>query len=298
MDTVVPKTSNVVVDAVCTSEERFVEMVPLTEVTDYLVITVVTKRNNNPIFRFNTVYDGDMKTQITTGGKLKDNTVNHALLLLHKQFPLVEGFEDTELASLLKIKMKKTKLQILHGAGHWIAMNAKKREEIDVYDSLFSGASINDVFLKQICSIVNTSQSSISINLKSTQQQTNDCDCGVFAIAHIADLAFDKEPANKGYDVTNMRSHLEKCMAEKTFSSFPPNDPKKRIKRSKDSVARKEVYCSCRQAFYCSDIDQDKYNMVECSMCEEWFHKCCQKIPVKVFKNKNESWACSSCKNG
>ena len=52
------------------------------------------------------------------------------------------------------------------------------------------------------------------------QQQRNDSDCGVFAIAFSNCLAFGEDPTFVNFDVLRMRSHLAACLRNGRISLF------------------------------------------------------------------------------
>ena len=77
---------------------------------------------------------------------LNDRHINYAQILLHYQFPMVEGLQNT---LLQKSKAKTNKingggLQIIHDRGnHWIvASTISSDKSIQVYDSVYS--TVND----------------------------------------------------------------------------------------------------------------------------------------------------------
>ena len=52
-----------------------------------------------------------------------DETINLAQVLLHKNFPLTNGFEDTKLGNLSQFSVPKNNfIQIIHDHNHWITI--------------------------------------------------------------------------------------------------------------------------------------------------------------------------------
>ena len=57
--------------------------------------------------------------------------------------------------------------------------------------------------------------------LAPVQQQTNDSDCGVFAIAFPVSLALGTDPMHVTFDIRRMRLHLAACLEDKKLNMFP-----------------------------------------------------------------------------
>ena len=53
------------------------------------------------------------------------------------------------------------------------------------------------------------------------QQQTNDSDCGVFAIAFATSLVLGCTPQYMTFDITKMRPHLVACLRAGAMTQFP-----------------------------------------------------------------------------
>ena len=127
-------------------------------------------------------------------------------------------------------------------------------------------------------------------------QQENGKDCGAFALAFLVDIAFGWNPEDRSYDIHKLRAHLVKCLSANKFTEFPQAPPKRRIKRCKAEKFSKDIFCICRQAYYGLHEENEKYFMIECHKCKEWYHKGCLHIPKKFFQDKAELFCCSRCK--
>ena len=91
-----------------------------------------------------------------------------------------------------------------------------------------------------------------------------------------------------------MRDHLIKCIKDGNMTLFPGIDAKrKRYLHSSRNKSLVELYCTCRMPY----DSKEGRNMVECDECKEWYHKKCERISVEVFRNKNMTWQCSSCRS-
>ena len=119
--------------------------------------------------------------------------------------------------------------------------------------------------------------------------QPNSYDCGVFAIANAAELAFKCDPALYFYDCGSMRKHLLTCFERGKIERFPTTG-KRRIpfdSRIWKSI-REAVYCICR-------MPNNKHRaMIMCDKCRIYFHMDCMKLDQqKSYSNKE--WSCHSC---
>ena len=189
-------------------------------------ITVITKRDKNPLYRVKSKFSVEMEEEITSGSRLTCATINHAQLLMHKHFPLLEGFEDTELGALKKMsRFKKERVQTLFGktefgADHLCTVYFKSFEQVIVYDSASTGG-LDTSFMKQIFEVLSSKENSIKLEGPAVQQQTNVFDCGIFAIAFSVDQCFGKIPSDSNYDVYSMRSHLLDWFKRDKLTPFP-----------------------------------------------------------------------------
>ena len=198
------------------------------------------------------------------------------------------------------IKANRGYIQILHtGQLHWICIantNAKRKDNSNcfLYDSLNNG-NVTSAVVSQIASLSYVKSTVISVNIEKVQQQVNSVDCGVFAIAFATSLAFGDDPTKLSYDDTQLRPHLLKCLKENNFKRFP-TILKSSSLRCRKKVKEIEVYCSCRMPWN-SDInsDDESQDMAYCTLCKEWYHRVCEKIPSNVFDNNRIKWKCSSC---
>ena len=218
--------------------------------------------------------------------------------LLAADFPDWKGFENTSFLSKFS-RYGSRFIQILHdGDNHWVTAASDKEGEVVLYDSL-KGASISSAIYSQISTLSNCKLKSLRIIRAGVQQQSNGTNCGLFSIAFAVDIAFGITPKERAYAESEMRNHLLKCFKNRKMSPFPQVPPKHRgIKKSKDSILIEDVHCTCRRIYITSDMEKDPgFFMAMCSVCEEWYHKKCLKIPPKVFKSNNaaNNWKCLYC---
>jgi len=101
-------------------------------------------------------------------------------------------------------------LQTLHVTGkcHWILAIKGKLKEVDIYDSLISNNNNNypKEIIKVIAKIVGCSKSTLKINIKLCQQQTNDIDCAVFTIANAVEQLLCGNIESASYEKEKLES--------------------------------------------------------------------------------------------
>ena len=126
------------------------------------------------------------------------------------------------------------------------------------------------------------------LNTATVQQQKNGVDCGPFATAFATSLAFEIDPSTVTFDVDALRPHLVQCLEKGQMEPFPTIFSKRSIRAKKQGHVV-ELFCSYRKP------DEQNTRMVQCDICEEWFHKRCEKVPGIIFKNKTKEWTCRYC---
>ena len=126
------------------------------------------------------------------------------------------------------------------------------------------------------------------------QQQKNGADCGLFSIAFATSLAFGEDPSNSTCNSAALRPHLIKCLTSGRIAPFPKIEGK-RVVRCKPSTHTVEIFCSCRTPWTAQR--NSSYDMAQCCMCSEWYHKRCEKITLAVFRENQKTWFCRGCKN-
>ena len=106
------------------------------------------------------------------------------------------------------------------------------------------------------------------MNIRPVQQQGNDADCGLFAIAFAVTLAFGDKPEMISYDEGSLRRNLVECLKSDKFSLFPEYKDNKRVKRVRAVTINRDVYCICRRTYFKEDTDNSTDNfMVPCCVC-------------------------------
>ena len=163
---------------------------------------------------------------------LNDNIISAAQMLLKSQN---EGKLRVFKAHNLEICLLLQKLYIPHSAflqilhvngNHWNVVSnittddgVTMRDGVLIFDSRFTHISLHTK--KQICSLIRPRCKEFRFDIVNTQHQTNDSDCGLFAIAFATEIINHKSPALCEFDVNQMRPHLIKCLEAGFLSRFP-----------------------------------------------------------------------------
>ena len=90
--------------------------------TDLKTTDTVQQKNKLKIC-FNQVYNNFIEKELSSNQWLSGETINLAQVLLHKKFPLTNGFEDTTLGNLRQFSVQKNNfIQIIHDHNHWVTI--------------------------------------------------------------------------------------------------------------------------------------------------------------------------------
>lgn len=160
-------------------------------------------------------------------------------------------------------------------------------KEIYVFDSLSLFKHLTKHMALQLAQIysVPPTHSVLKIKRESVQQQANDVDCGVFAIAFAMEVCFGRNPKMVRLDQGKMRQHLYDCLSRHELSPFPTMQSEETLPRPTDLTILLKVYCVCKMPA------QFDTTMVSCDKCQQWFHCSC----VHIFGDVPEYWECPKC---
>ena len=257
--------------------------------------TAIVNLNKTPR---STLTQIDLK-DISENEMLNDDNVIHVFQrMMKEQYPDSNGLQDPVLGQKMHFNVFRNIpcVQVLHdGKLHWIAMSTYNCApgEVFLMDSLFSGR-IADHTKRQICSILHCGKEALKINVLPVQQQSNGTDYGVFALAfalHV--ITTNQNPIDVFFAPEKMRSHLLKCLSMGKMEKFPVSEKvHKRCAMKQISI---EIFCSCRMPWRKADNNCYEKQMVECSGCEGWFHRVCERIPDAVFEKSKCNWYCYEC---
>lgn len=171
----------------------------------------------------------ESKARILKGKWLDADAINFAQQILC-QSSKVRGFQPTTLSESLSFeKIQEPFVQILFDKdrSHWLCISLQNPTNqngppiVNVYDSLGNGR-VTTCIEKQIEAIVCDWKGNLVF--PPVQQQLNDVDCGVFAIAFATHAVLGKNPAGVTYNTNIMRKHLLQCLENKVLSLFPTVD--------------------------------------------------------------------------
>ena len=104
---------------------------------------------------------------------------------------------------------------------------------------------------------MNCQEPEIEVEIVPVKQQTNETNCGVFAIAFAISLACMEDLSLINYDENNMRQHLVKCIKMGKLERFPrlPSVPKEMSRRKVVSI---ELFCTCRMPYDAHEMKRDE----------------------------------------
>ena len=119
------------------------------------------------------------------------------------------------------------------------------------------------------------------------QIQTNDDDCGLFALAFATDICHFSNPGGCGYEASSLRKHLVHCIENQHMSLFPRTHRRVNFYKSVKTLTV-PIYCVCR-------MPNDNNPYVQCNHCKEWYHLDCVNVPETAVQN-DKPWVCIKCK--
>ena len=168
----------------------------------------------------------ESESRILKGKWLDADAINVAQQILRDTFQM-KGFQPTTLAESLNFeKMTEPFVQILFDKDrfHWLCIssqhppNQEGSHIVNVYDSLCNGR-VSPCVAAQIKAIVGNFKEK-NLVFPPVQQQLNNVDCGVFAIAFATHAASGRNPAGITYNMKTMRRHLLECLKSKKLYLF------------------------------------------------------------------------------
>ncbi|VDH90725.1 Hypothetical predicted protein [Mytilus galloprovincialis] len=175
----------------------------------------------------------DKKT-ISDSKCLTSDIVNYAQNILSKQFPLIQGFQNTCYAPVFCNQQKKwlsetsftptqaPAVQIHHtGHSHWVTSLTKQSNEVYLLDSMYDTLTTSSEI--QLSQIYSHGKKRLLVKLPEVQKQTNSIDCGLFAIANAVEFCFTSFSGgiHVEFDTELLREHLVICLEKGEFIPFP-----------------------------------------------------------------------------
>ena len=117
-------------------------------------------------------------------------------------------------------------IQIIHDNNHWVTIYADSDSDKSIVYlcDLLQKSQVSEVVIKQICRIRNCNSTTIKIISRPVQQQLNDFDCEVYALAYATNLANNIDPTNRSYETQIIRYHLSRCFERASIKPFSTTD--------------------------------------------------------------------------
>ena len=196
----------------------------------------------------------DLK-RISENEMLNDTIIHVFQGIMQKQHPEINGLQDPILGQTLSFSIYRNKrfVQVLHdGRLHWICISTYHCEpgEVFYFDSLFSGR-ISDKVKQQLCSIMHSSSTELTVKILPVQQQSNGVDCGAYAIAFVNYILKEKKnPVEVAFDQQKKRHHLLRSLAANRLEPFPTST------KSVKGAVEKKSSCNCIVAAECAGYHQ------------------------------------------
>ena len=185
----------------------------------------ITKETTGTVDKFGalaTLDDSDYDIINDPSGWLTCDIVQAVQVLLQEVNPLLEGLQRPTLGCVRNFDAVSGEfLQILHtGSDHWVCVSSIGclPGKVHLYDSLFHGV-ISEEIEEQTNDLLGGNL--VELQFVPVQQQTNNSDCGVFAITFAVCLASGTNPKHVTFDTPKMRPHLAACLKAQKLSMFP-----------------------------------------------------------------------------
>lgn len=231
---------------------------------------------------------------LTKKNMLRSGYINEFQKILKSQLPHVGGLYCCTIGGTLEFPKATGDIwtQIVHEKNHWVVVAKIGDGPVLIYDSLASSTWNLPHTLSCVSSLLRTPSKQLNYVVKSCQQQQNNFDCGVFAIAFVTSLAHGQDPNTILYDRRSLRTHLQLCMSKRHFTPFPskpgrPTRGKNSSQAAEEVMYSEKVFCICRRTGY--RLKSDQWDMVRCDACKEWYHRMCiNNYPV----NKRDTFVC------
>ena len=227
---------------------------------------------------------------------LKENMLNDTVIQFFQSlFGGINGLQDPLLGKRLSFKVARNPfIEVLHdGRCHWVTVSTFgcNPDEINCYDSLFKG-KITDSGKKQIYNLLRSKEKKIKVHVMPVQQQKNNIDCGICAIAFAYFIANNTDPSIISLDETKLRKYLYFCFQNCKMAPFSLTSNER---KNKEKIIFLNLYCNCRMSWSNFDGGNFDMQMVKCDVCFEWFHRKCERI-LDIAFSPNVNWEFHQCK--
>ena len=155
-------------------------------------------------------------------GWLDCSIIHDSQILLANVNKSLKGFQRPTLGPVRQFDIVTSDfVQLLHvNNNHWVCVSSVNCAPgyVNLMDSL-----ANPVISQEITDLVKDllGPRYAGIHQLTVQQQRNDSDCGVFAIAFATCIVYQQDPSEVYFDIPRMRPHLLKCLKVRVMDLFP-----------------------------------------------------------------------------
>ena len=222
---------------------------------------------------------------------LSDEEMNHGQALLRQQFPEIDGWQDVGLfgdngCHLLGTPQRPFVQIILAFDNHWICVSniGCPAGAVRLFDSMYKNRS-NALLKKQLAWMLHTEEKNLTLEWPCSSKQKGNNDCGLYALANAIVLCSSLDPQNCRFIQAQMRPHLANCFRYGRMLPFPSVTCNQ---SDEPSVEQVPVVCNCRQPV-------DRRLLVQCVLCNERYHRTCEKMPKDAWGEKKAAFHCAKC---
>ena len=135
------------------------------------------------------------------------------------------------------------------GGSHWLTISNINCLEntVKVYDSAYRGLPQEEEMI--VASLVSITCNELWVIFPNVALQTNEYNCGLYAIANATALAHGIDPKTQIFIPRLMREHLYKCIEEKHLGPFPVT-----ISQSRRNPIKKDVELPLSHAWHADNV--------------------------------------------
>ena len=167
------------------------------------------------------------KQELLCGSLLSDKHIYAAQTLLQRQFPNINGFQDSCLSQVgFNPVSEKASMQMHHiGGNHWV-LSSSIGGSLVVYDSLYSSIpsdlkeQLSDIYLN----FVKPYSGVVDARIAETQKQSGSSDCALFVIGWAYEICRGRDIEEVYLSQNRLRSHLVRCFEDEELCSFPQSN--------------------------------------------------------------------------
>ncbi|KAI6648271.1 Calcium-responsive transcription factor [Oopsacas minuta] len=224
---------------------------------------------------------------------LTGTTINAFCTLLKKNFPHLQGLQDTILFENRQfVKAPRPSMQLHHdGALHWVCSSIDVEGHVTLYDSLSTGRISDELAVQLAFLYENDADHELKVALAPIQQQRGGADCGLFAAAVCLTIATGGDPTQVYWKQSRMRSYLTDCFNSEILIPFPKIESivlRSRLTTNLGTYLKIKLWCLCHLPSCASK------NMIECPKCLKWFHKPC--VGLEDIDKDIDNFYCHNCR--